>query len=150
MSSLVDGPATYRYRVHCQWSGSTGVGYEHYERAHDAWTPPAATKVRLSADEAFGGERALPNPEQLVVLAAASCQLLSFLAVAARARIDVVAYDDHGEGAMRNDRPTRLDTITLRPTIWVAPAATVSRVEHLVEVAPANVSWPTRCALRST
>jgi organic hydroperoxide reductase OsmC/OhrA len=76
------------------------------------------------------------NPEQLVVLAAASCQLLSFLAVAARARIDVRRYEDEGEGTMpEDDLPTRLTSILLRPTIWVAPGPSAERVAHLVEVA---------------
>ena len=123
------------YRVRCRWSGSTGVGYEHYDRTHDAWAPPTAVHLHLSADEAFGGNTELLNPEQLLVLAAASCQMLSFLAVAARARIDVVGYEDHAQGTMPVDRPVRLDSITLRPTIWVVPPARVSRVEHLVEVA---------------
>jgi len=43
-----------------------------------------------------------------VVLAAGSCQLLSFLAVAARARLDVVAYEDDAEGVMpEGDHPVR-------------------------------------------
>jgi organic hydroperoxide reductase OsmC/OhrA len=76
------------------------------------------------------------NPEQLVVLAAASCQLLSFLAVAARARIDVRRYEDQGEGTMpEDDPPTRLTSIVLRPTIWVAAGQTEERIAHLVEVA---------------
>jgi organic hydroperoxide reductase OsmC/OhrA len=76
------------------------------------------------------------NPEQLVVLAAASCQLLSFLAVAARARIDVRRYEDEGEGTMaEDDPPTRLTSIVLRPTIWVAPGPSDHRVGHLVDVA---------------
>jgi organic hydroperoxide reductase OsmC/OhrA len=74
------------------------------------------------------------NPEQLLVLAAASCQLLSFLAVAARARIDVRRYVDEGTGTM-DDPPTRLTSIVLRPTIWVAPGPSDERVAHLVEVA---------------
>jgi organic hydroperoxide reductase OsmC/OhrA len=69
-------------------------------------------------------------------MAAASCQLLSFLAVAARARIDVVEYEDEGEGVMpEDDRPVRITTITLRPRITLRPGPTEERVRHLVEVA---------------
>jgi organic hydroperoxide reductase OsmC/OhrA len=127
---------THRYNVLCHWSGSTGAGYEVFSRAHDAETPPAEVSLRLSGDPSFGGDARLLNPEQLVVLAAASCQLLSFLAVAARARIDVRRYEDEGEGTMpEDDRPLRLTSIVLRPTIWVAPGPTDERVAHLVEVA---------------
>jgi organic hydroperoxide reductase OsmC/OhrA len=126
----------HHYAVRCHWSGSTGAGYEAFSRAHDAEVPPAEVSLRLSGDASFGGDATLLNPEQLVVLAAASCQLLSFLAVAARARIDVWRYEDEGEGTMpEDDPPTRLTSIVLRPTIWVAPGPTEERITHLVEVA---------------
>jgi organic hydroperoxide reductase OsmC/OhrA len=82
------------------------------------------------------GDPALLNPEQLLVMAAASCQLLSFLAVAARARIDVVDYEDHAEGEMPEaDRPIRITRITLRPRITARGAVDDERIHHLVEVA---------------
>ena len=97
---------------------------------------PSSFGLRLSGDPSFGGDATLLNPEQLVVLAAASCQLLSFLAVAARARIDVRRYEDEGDGTMgEDDPPMRLTSIVLRPTIWVAAGPTDERVAHLVEVA---------------
>jgi len=72
----------------------------------------------------------------LVVLAAASCQLLSFLAVAARARVDVVAYEDKAVGLMpEDDLPVRLTRIELHPTITVAGEANEDKIRRLVEVA---------------
>jgi organic hydroperoxide reductase OsmC/OhrA len=127
---------THHYNVRCHWSGSTGAGYDAFSRTHDAEAHPAEVSLRLSADAAFGGDATLLNPEQLLVLAAASCQLLSFLAVAARARIDVRRYVDEGKGTMaEDDLPTRLTSIVLTPTIWVAPGPSGERVAHLVEVA---------------
>jgi organic hydroperoxide reductase OsmC/OhrA len=127
---------THRYSVRCHWSGSTGAGYEAFSRAHNAAAPPAEVTLELSGDPAFGGDSVFLNPEQLVVLAASSCQLLSFLAVAARARIEVLRYEDVGEGTMpEDDPPTRLTSIVLRPTIWVSSATGEARIRHLVEVA---------------
>lgn len=109
---------THRYTTRTRWQGSTGAGYDAYDRAHAASAPPAEAEIRLSSDPAFGGDPALLNPEQLLVLAASSCQLLSFLAVAARARIDVVAYEDDAEGEMPEEpRPVRVTRIVLRPRI---------------------------------
>jgi organic hydroperoxide reductase OsmC/OhrA len=128
--------AVHRYSVRCRWTGSTGAGYEHYDRAHEGWAPPAEVPVALSADPAFRGDAARLNPEQLVVLAASSCQLLSFLAVVARARVEVLSYEDEGEGLMaEDDAPTRLTSIVLRPTIQVAAGTSEERVRHLVQVA---------------
>lgn len=126
----------HRYETRLRWAGSTDAGYDAYDRTHAVEATPAHTGLTLSADPAFLGDPALLNPEQLVVLAASSCQLLSFLAVAARARIDVRSYEDDAEATMpEDDPPMRLTAIILRPRVLVGPGPTVSRVEHLLEVA---------------
>jgi len=126
----------HRYRATCAWEGSTGEGYESYRRDHLGAMPPAPGAVELSADAAFRGDPGRANPEQLVVLAAATCQLLSFLAVAARARVDVVSYRDAADGEMPDGPgPVRITRITLRPRIAVRGAASAERVRALVELA---------------
>ena len=139
MDTRKDRPAApvHRYAVRCAWSGSTGVGYEHYSRAHEVSAPPADGTLTVSADPAFRGDAARMNPEQLLVMAAASCQLLSFLAVAARARLDVVAYEDEAAAEMpEGDRPVRIVSIRLRPRIVLAGGTRdEARVRQLVEIA---------------
>jgi organic hydroperoxide reductase OsmC/OhrA len=127
----------HTYRAQLQWSGSTGAGYRAYPRAHSAVAPPAADVVELSADPHFRGDSGLMNPEQLVVMAASSCQLLSFLAVAARAGVDVVGYEDDAVGVMPADvSPQRITRIELRPRITVTaqagpdPAGVVAPLVH--------------------
>jgi organic hydroperoxide reductase OsmC/OhrA len=101
-----------------------------------ASAPAAQSELQLSADRAFRGDAGLWNPEQLLVLAASSCQLLSFLALAARARIDVLVYDDDASGEMpQDDAPMCLTAITLRPRIVVAAGTSEQRVRKLVEAA---------------
>jgi organic hydroperoxide reductase OsmC/OhrA len=135
MNADDDAHHVHRYHVRCEWSGTTSVGYDAYDRTHTATIAPRAS-FALSSDPAFRGNAQLMNPEQLLVLAAVSCQLLSFLAVAARARIDVMHYEDNGEGEMpEDDKPVRITTIVLRPSIRVAAGPTEARVRHLVEVA---------------
>ena len=128
---------THTYRAAVSWSGSTGVGYRGYRRDHEAGTPPAPGALRLSADAAYRGDPQLPNPEQLVVLAAASCQLLSFLAVAARAGLDVVDYTDEATGLMPDPSPNavQLTEIRLRPSIVVAAGSDPAVVAAAVETA---------------
>lgn len=114
----------HRYRTEVRWDGSTGLGYEGYDRTHRGNTDPPTAELRLSADPAFRGDASLLDPEQLLLLSASSCQLLSFLAVAARARLDVIAYRDEAEAVMpEGDRPVRITHITLRPHITLAPPA---------------------------
>lgn len=126
----------HEYSTELSWSGSTGVGYEQYDPTHRVSASPAATELTLSSDPAFRGNPQLLNPEQLLVLAASSCQLLSFLAVAARARIDVRGYRDRAHGVMPEDElPVRITRIVLRPEIDVATGPTEEKLRYLCEVA---------------
>lgn len=127
---------THAYRATVGWAGSTAAGYEAYDRNHEGAAPPAVEPLPMSSDAAFRGDPSRMNPEQLLVLAAASCQLLSFLTVAARARIDVRAYADDAEGVMPDDdKPVRITRIVLRPRIEVAGDAPEERLHKLAQLA---------------
>jgi organic hydroperoxide reductase OsmC/OhrA len=126
----------HRYRARCLWEGSTAGGYFDYDRTHLASSPPAEGTLTLSADPAFRGDAARLNPEQLVVLAAASCQLLSFLASAALSKVDVRHYEDDAEAELfEGASPARITAIWLRPRIVVAPGTDESLVRRLVDKA---------------
>jgi organic hydroperoxide reductase OsmC/OhrA len=125
----------HRYETRLLWTGSTGAGWEHYEREHSALAPPAEQEVRLTTGEAKG-DPAVLNPEQLLVMAASSCQLLWFLHLASKARIDVVAYEDEATALMPEDeQPMSITEITLRPRIVIAGEASEERVLKLVATA---------------
>ncbi|HKP20094.1 MAG TPA: OsmC family protein [Thermoleophilaceae bacterium] len=97
--------------------------------------PPAEQGLRVTTGESKG-DPAVLNPEQLLLMAASSCQMLWFLHLAAKARIDVVAYDDDAEALMPEDEePVRITEITLRPRIAVTGDADEARVRKLVEQA---------------
>jgi organic hydroperoxide reductase OsmC/OhrA len=126
----------HSYTARCEWSGSTAVGYDSYDRSHTVTAPSAGTPLRMSSDPAFRGDARRLNPEQLVVAAASSCQLLEFLALAARARVDVVEYADEAEGTMDDSvEPASIQRIELRPKIVVGAGAKRERVHKLVEQA---------------
>jgi organic hydroperoxide reductase OsmC/OhrA len=125
----------HRYESRLQWRGSTGLGWDHYDREHAAIAPPAEQEVRLTTGESQG-DPAVLNPEQLVVMAASSCQMLFFLHLASKARIDVIEYVDEASGVMPlDDEPVRLTEITLRPRIVIAGDASEERVQKLVHTA---------------
>ena len=118
-----------RFAARTSWSGSTAAGWEHYDRTHAARVSDQT--VALTTCEEKGDPR-LANPELLLLAAASSCQMLWFLHLAAKARIDVVAYEDSCEAEMPDDRFTR---IVLRPTITVRGDANPDRVRRLCEKA---------------
>jgi len=121
--------ATFNAGVH--WSGSTGLGWDHYDRTHTAVGPPAEQEVRLTTGESKGDPRIL-NPEQLVIIAASSCQMLWFLHLAAKAHIDVVEYDDAAVAYMPQGEG--LQEIVLRPRIILATGSE-ERARKLVHTA---------------
>ena len=124
----------HRYRSQLSWTGSTAAGYRGYGRTHQVSTPPAAAGLELSADPAFRGDPEQQNPEQLLLAAASSCQLLSFLALAAQAGVDVQNYQDDAEAEMPTTAERmRITRITLRLRITVAAGTDLDLVRQLVE-----------------
>jgi organic hydroperoxide reductase OsmC/OhrA len=124
----------HEYRCQLKWTGSTEEGFEHYEREHVVSCPPSGTELRLTSDPAFRGDPDLLNPEQLLLAAASSCQMLSFLAFAARARINVVSYSDDARAVMpEDDKPMRITEIVLRPRVRIAGDVDEQRVRGYVD-----------------
>ena len=127
------GSHLYHARTH--WTGDTGLGWDGYDRAHSASAPPATPDLTLTTGESKGDPAQL-NPEQLLLMAASSCQLLWFLHLAAKARVEVIEYEDDAEAEMpEDDPPVRITRIVLRPRIVVRPGPTEERVQHLAELA---------------
>jgi organic hydroperoxide reductase OsmC/OhrA len=135
-----------RYEAKLRWEGSTGLGWDHYDRAHEGSAPPAEQVLRLTTGESKGDPRVL-NPEQLVVMAASSCQMLWFLHLAAKARIDVVEYEDSARAEMPDDRITE---IALRPRIVIASEAGEERVRKLFELAHSHCNVANSLTARVT
>ncbi|HEV7845326.1 MAG TPA: OsmC family protein [Thermoleophilaceae bacterium] len=124
-----------RYESRLRWTGSTGLGWEGYEREHTVTAPPAEQEIRVTTGESHGDPSVL-NPEQLLLMSASSCQMLWFLHLAAKARVDVVGYDDDATALMPEDaQPVRITEITLRPRIRVSGDVNEERIRKLVDTA---------------
>jgi organic hydroperoxide reductase OsmC/OhrA len=122
------------FRAQVSWRGSTSAGSAGYDPTHRIVMAPGNSALVLRAGEGFEGSAALDNPEQLLIAATASCQLLSYLAYAAAARVDVLSYEDDAEALMPADaKPMRITQIVLRPRIAIADGANAGRAARLVE-----------------
>jgi organic hydroperoxide reductase OsmC/OhrA len=131
----------HRYATHLVWEGNRGGGtarYEEYGREHVVRIDGKAD-LRASADPAFRGDPARHNPEDLLVAALSSCHLLTYLALCARSRIVVTAYEDRAQGTMREDGRGggRFVEVVLRPAVTVADETMRARAEALHEKAHA-------------
>lgn len=125
----------HRYALTVRWTGNRGEGtasYRGYSRDHDVEIPGLPV-LKGSADPTFHGNRARYNPEQLLLAALSQCHMLSFLHVAVKHAVVVTAYEDQAAGLMRTNRDGsgQFESVTLRPRVTVADAASLGLLEEL-------------------
>jgi len=116
------------HRATLRWKRSSETfTYEAYNRSH-SWSFDAGIDVRASASPTYRGDADAVDPEEAFVAAVASCHMLTFLAIAARKRLVVDAYEDDAVGHMEKNEHGKLAVtrITLRPRIRFAEGAAPS------------------------
>ena len=110
-----------------KWQRSSAdFTWQTYNRAHE-WQFTAAT-VPASATKEFRGDESRVNPEEALVAALSACHMLTFLAVAAKRKLSLDAYDDEAVGVLEKNSAGKLaiTRVTLRPRIVWSPGVTVS------------------------
>lgn len=115
---------THEYSLTARWQaeGSEGTKtYAGYTRAVEVRVD-GKPALALSADPAFRGDAARHNPEDLLLAALATCHMLSYLALCARKRIVVLAYEDDARArlAVHPDGGGEFESVTLRPRVTIA------------------------------
>ena len=107
------------HRVEISWKRETpDFSYDTYDRTH-AWIFEGGSRLRASAAPDYQGDAALVNPEEALAAALASCHMLTFLAIAARKRITVDAYEDQASASLGKNADGRMAVtkLTLRPRV---------------------------------
>lgn len=127
------------YEVRVRWTGNTGAGttgYRAYERSHDIEADGKPVLLG-SADPSFRGDASRWNPEELLVAALSQCHMLSYLAVAAANKVDVVDYTDTATGTMvtGGDGSGQFTEVVLYPRVVVSDPAMVDTAHRLHEKA---------------
>jgi len=127
----------HHYRTHLVWDGNLGDGtttYAGYGRQHRILID-GKPELQATADAAFRGDAAKHNPEDLFLAAISSCHMLSYLALCARAKINVVAYEDEAQGTMQEDGKGggRFVEVLLHPIVTIANADDAERAKELHE-----------------
>jgi organic hydroperoxide reductase OsmC/OhrA len=93
-----------------------------------------AGKAAISASTApaYGGDDSKPNPEDFLLSALSTCHLLSYLALATRGSLPVVAYEDEASCVVdMKDGRVRITEATLRPTVTLAAGGDVEKATRL-------------------
>jgi organic hydroperoxide reductase OsmC/OhrA len=101
--------------------GAVDFTYDTYSRSHELEMGSGLT-VPMSAAPGFLGDATRVNPEELLVGALSSCHMLTFLAIAAKKRFVVDAYDDNASGVLDKGDDGRLavTAVVLRPKVRFA------------------------------
>jgi organic hydroperoxide reductase OsmC/OhrA len=123
---------THRFEGTLAWrAGGSGVETGNHTMTFDGRPP-----LQLSGAPGYRGDPSKLSPEDLFVGALASCQMLSFLAFAARAGVTVLAYEDRTIGTLAMaDKKMRMTEVVLHPRITVAAGSDVEKVLHAVHSA---------------
>jgi len=125
------------HRIALKWfKGDVPFTYETYPRNHTVTFKDGPPQI-FSAAPAYHGDPARGDPEDMLVAALSSCHMLSFLAICARKRITVEAYDDAAAGVLEKEGGRLWMTrVTLRPKVRAdADAATLREIHHLAHEA---------------
>lgn len=114
----------HRYAIQLEWTGNRGTGtasYRGYGRDH-VIRAPGLPDLPGTADPTFHGDRDRWNPEQLLLTALSQCHMLSYLHVAVKNGISVLAYHDDAEGTLRLNRDGSGEFLSavLRPRVTIA------------------------------
>lgn len=143
----------HHYRLELVWSGDHTRSYETYTREH---VMHIAGKPDLigTADPVFRGVAHQHNPEDLLLAALSGCHLLTYLALCARARINVLSYRDNAEGTLvlTKDGGGQFTEVTLRPVVEIAGEPMLEKAHvfhsevHKYCFIARSVNFPVRCA----
>lgn len=116
----------------------TTLDYEAYRRTHIVKFP-GKPSIALSAAPHYHGDPEQVHAEELLTASLASSQMLTYLALATRAGIRILAYTDEAEGVVSEEnKVVSMRRIYLRPKILVVAGADREKGLALVQKAHAQ------------
>lgn len=122
------------HRAQIAWKLATpAFTYETYNRDYEVRLKDGAVVLPSSAAPAFKGTPDRADPEEAYVAALAGCHMLSFLAICARKKIAVEAYDDDAVGFLEkaDDGMFWIPRVILRPAVRFAEPVDAGLLEAL-------------------
>jgi organic hydroperoxide reductase OsmC/OhrA len=107
---------------------SSDFTYESYNRAHDVLFKEGAIVLPSSSAPEFRGDAERVDPEEAYVASLSGCHMLTFLAICARKRLVLDAYEDEASGWLEKGESGKLwmTHVVLRPRVRFADGTAVS------------------------
>ena len=147
----------HHFSARVSWTGAakgSTSSYESYSRDH-LIEVPGKPPLAGSADKVFRGDSSRHNPEDLLVMSLSTCHMLTYLADAARAGVQVVGYSDDASGTMQMQLgKMRFTEVSLRPQVLIAKGGDPAQARRLHEKAHEHcfvansVNFPVSCDAR--
>jgi organic hydroperoxide reductase OsmC/OhrA len=102
------------HRITVRWQKSGEFSHEFFERRHSIAFQPEVGLMAGGAGNDFGAD-----PEQMLAAAMASCHMQTFLALAAKKRLQVESYNDEAEAILeqREDGRFWVAKLILTPAV---------------------------------
>lgn len=123
------------FKAQLEWTGAADgptKDIRSYSRACEIRAEGKAT-LDASAAKGFLGDGSRWNPEELLLASLTACQMLTYLALAAKAGIEVIGYCDDCEATLGSiEGKWQITQIVLRPRIEIA-AGDADEARALVE-----------------
>jgi organic hydroperoxide reductase OsmC/OhrA len=116
------GERQHHYRALLEWADPAGTAPASTHSRNHVIRIFGKPDIAASSDPSFRGDPARHNPEDLLVASLASCHMLWYLGLCARAGIAVTHYADDAEGVMVEEAATgggRFTQVTLRPRVTI-------------------------------
>src|SRR5262249_51164672 len=116
-------PHDHHYATHLIWTGAAQGATSAYRAYSRDYTVQSEGKplLHLTADTAFLGKAEHYNPEDLLLAALSGCHMLTYLALASRAKLHVIAYEDAADGTMvQKGSGGAFTEVVLRPQVIIA------------------------------
>ena len=125
----------HTYKVETLWTGNKGIGtadVSAYDRTHEV-SLIGKPKLTLTTDDATHGNKALLNPEDLLVSAISSCHMLSYLYLCAKSGVVIESYSDAAVGTMVENPKGggQFKEVVLHPVFVVKEAGMVDKAIRL-------------------
>lgn len=120
------------YRCALEWAGSN-KDFNSFRRNHKVSFDEGKPSIEVTAAPEYKGDTTRLNPEELLVAALASCQMLTFLAIASMSKVEVLEYSDRAVGKIEKaDGKMKMASVYLRPRIVISEASNRDRAAGLV------------------
>lgn len=142
----------HHYILDLHWQGDHTRTYDSYTREHHIRIAGKPVLV-ATADPMYRGVNELHNPEDLLLASLSGCHLLTYLALCARARINVLSYRDQAEGTLllTKDGGGHFTDAVLRPQVVVEHEGMLVKARHFHDEVhkycfiARSVNFPVRC-----